>query len=181
MTIYISLLRGINVSGQKKVKMTELKALYESLGLQSVVTYIQSGNVIFKSNKNAEILKGLLEQAIEQHFSFQVPVNVITKDHFLIINKQLPFTDIDLELDGTKVLITFLSASPKSELTEKLMTYVKAPEKLIISDKVIFLHCPNGYGKTKLSNNFIENKLKVVTTTRNLKTLVKLSTLMLTH
>jgi uncharacterized protein (DUF1697 family) len=178
MTTYISLLRGINVSGQKKVKMAELKSLYESIGLQNVITYIQSGNVIFRSNKNSEILKVLLEQAIEKHFSFQVPITIITKDDFLMINKQLPFSDIDLELDGTKVLITFLSISPKTELADKLITYVKPPEKLIIRDKVIFLHCPDGYGKSKLSNNFIESKLKVVATTRNLKTLVKLSALM---
>jgi len=177
MTTYISLLRGINVSGQKKVKMAELKALYESLGLQNVVTYIQSGNVIFKSDKNSESLKMLLEQTIKQNYSFEVPVEVISQKDFLMVNEHLPFTDVDLELDGSKVLITFLSAAPKTELVEKLMTYVKSPETLIINNKVIFLRCPNGYGKSKLSNNFIENKLKVTATTRNLKTLVKLSAL----
>lgn len=179
MTTYVSLLRGINVSGQKKVKMTDLKMLYESLGLQNVVTYIQSGNVIFKSDKEADILKVFLEQAIEQHYSFQVPVKVISEDEFLMIKTHIPFSNINVELDGAKVLITFLSASPKVELADKLMTYIQAPEKLIINDKIIFLHCPNGYGKTKLSNNFIENKLKVSATTRNLKTLIKLSALTL--
>ena len=177
MTIYISLLRGINVSGQKKIKMADLSVLYESIGLKDVVTYIQSGNVIFKNDRDTQTLKTLLEQNIEQHFSFQVPVEVIPLSEFIVINEQLPFTNIDLELDGTKVLLTFLSEPPQAELVEKLMSYVKAPEQLVIKEKVIYLHCPNGYGKTKLSNNFIESKLKVRATTRNLKSITKLSTL----
>ena len=177
MTTYISLLRGINVSGQKKVKMAELKVLYESLGLEDVATYIQSGNVIFKDDRDAPALKSCLEQNIEQHFSFHVPVEVIPHHEFMKVNNQLPFDDINLEQDGTKVLITFLSELPQATLIEKLMSYVKAPEQLVIKEKVIYLHCPNGYGKTKLSNNFIENKLKVTATTRNLKTIAKLSSL----
>jgi len=177
MTTYISLLRGINVSGQKKITMAELKTLYESLGLQGVVTYIQSGNVIFENNRDALTLKSLLENNIEEQFSFHVPVEVIPLNEFIEIKDQMPFTDIDLELDGTKVLVTVLSALPQTELIEKLMGYVKAPEKLFTKEKVIYLHCPNGYGKTKLSNNFIENKLKVTATTRNLKSIVKLSAL----
>jgi len=175
MTTYISLLRGINVSGQKKIKMAELKTLYESLGLRDVTTYIQSGNVIFNSDKEAALIKEHLQKNIAQHFSFNVPVEVISYDEFTKIKEQLPFTEIDIEQDGSKVLITFLSEIPTAASVEKLMSYVTTPEKLVVKDKFIYLHCPNGYGKTKLSNNFIENKLKVIATTRNLKSIVKLS------
>jgi len=177
MTTYISLLRGINVSGQKKIKMPELKSLYESLGLRDVSTYIQSGNVIFNSDKEAALIKEQLQQNIAQCFSFDVSVEVISYDEFTKIKEQLPFTEVDIEQDGAKVLITFLSKVPKAMSIEKLMSYVKLPEQLIVKDKVIYLHCPNGYGKTKLSNNFIENKLKVIATTRNIKSIIKLSTL----
>ena len=75
MAVYISLLRGINVSGQKKVNMKELKLLYESLQLSNVVTYIQSGNVAFTSNEHSkEKLKTLIESAIEKQYLFNVKI-----------------------------------------------------------------------------------------------------------
>jgi len=175
MQSYISLLRGINVSGQKKIKMTELAALYHSLKLQEVKTYIQSGNVVFQSdNKSLEELTKDIEQGIKQKFSFDVPVIVLTSSELTYALKKLPFKNINVANDGGKIMFSFLSELPTQATIEMLMSYVKAPESLIIENKVIYLHCPNGYGKTKLSNNFIENKLKLTATTRNLKTVIKL-------
>ena len=78
MNKYISILRGINVSGQKKILMTDLKKLYESIGFKDVVTYIQSGNVIFEMNENdSEIeLASKIEEAILKQYLFEVPVIV---------------------------------------------------------------------------------------------------------
>ena len=171
---YISLLRGINVSGQKKIIMKDLKALYESLGFENVVTYIQSGNVIFESKLDEDVLMEKIESAIIKEYGFDVPVQVRRASEFENIIEACPFAELDLVEEGTRVMVTFLASLPSSEYVEKLMTYVKEPECLVFMDRVVYLHCPHGYGKTKFSNVFIENKLKVKATTRNWKSVCKL-------
>jgi len=172
---YISLLRGINVSGQKKIKMLDLKSLYESLGFVNVVTYIQSGNVIFESdNKNIAKLKSQIEDTIEGKFKFDVPVEIRKKSEVTTIITNNPLGPINLETDSTRVLVTFLAAKPNKDKLADLLSYVSLPNKMLISGKEIYLYCPNGYGKSKLTNNFIEKKLGVVATTRNWKSVLKL-------
>jgi uncharacterized protein (DUF1697 family) len=175
---YISILRGINVSGQKKILMADLKSLYESLNFENVITYIQSGNVIFDSRlKNKNELKIIIEVAIEKKFKFHVPIVIRTKTDFKnIINKQ-PFTGISSEKDGTIMLVTFLSEKPSEMKVTDFQQYVKAPEKLVIKGTEVYLYCPNGYGKSKLTNNFIEKKLGVDATTRNWKSIHKIADL----
>lgn len=175
MNKYISILRGINVSGQKKIKMADLKSLYESLGFSEVATYIQSGNVIFFSKiEDPAKVELKIEEAIEKEYGFQVPVLVRTSKELLGILGGMPFQGVDVVTDGAKVLITFLSGTPKKTLVTDIKSYVVEPEELVVSGDSVYLHCPNGYGRTKLSNTFIESKLKVSATTRNLKTLAKL-------
>ncbi len=175
MATYISLLRGINVSGQKKVNMKELKALYESLNLDKVSTYIQSGNVVFNSEQYAEDeLKHNIEIAIEKHYGFNVPVIIINNSKFSKALTDLPFKDIELATQGSKILFSFLSKTPDKDLIDTLHHYLTASEQLIILGDVVYLYCPDGYGKTKVTNNLLERKLAVTSTTRNLKTVIKL-------
>ena len=171
---YISLLRGINVGGQKKILMKDLKALYESLGFANVVTYIQSGNLLFSSEVKAETAINQIEEAISKQYGFDVPVQVREVSDFESIIKNCPFSELDLVEEGTRVMVTFLDVQPTEENTEKLISYVKEPERLVLVGREVYLHCPNGYGKTKLSNSFLENKLKVGATTRNWKSVLKL-------
>ena len=174
---YISLLRGINVAGKKKIIMKDLKALYESLGLGDVITYIQSGNVIFESDEKNDVLIDKIENTITQKYGFDVPVQIRTVNDFKHIIEVCPYSDLDLVEEGTRVMVTFLEAVPSAENIDKLISYVKEPERLVLVGKEVYLHCPNGYGKTKLNNNFIEKKLLVGATTRNWKSVVKLYTL----
>jgi len=183
MSIYISLLRGINVSGQKKVNMKELKALYESLNLKQVTTYIQSGNVVFSSTDKSTVeLSALIEAAILKHFGFEVPVLVLSETALNKALKQLPFDNISVVEQGSQVIFSFLSGVINTDNIVLLNGYLTAGEELessvdsndSASAKVVYLHCPNGYGKTKLSNTFLEKKLEVTATSRNLKTVVKL-------
>ena len=171
---YISLLRGINVSGQKKILMADLKALYVSLGFCDVLTYIQSGNVIFSSELGVDKIVTLIEKAINKQYGFEVPVQVREVEVFEKLIVECPFREFDLVEEGTRVMVTFLAKLPSEENVVKLMTYVKEPERLVLHGRQIYLHCPNGYGKTKLSNTFIEKKLGVTATTRNWKSVVKL-------
>jgi len=170
---YISILRGINVSGQKKILMADLKNLFESIGFKNVVTYIQSGNLIFETNENnSEIeLATKIEEAILKQYSFEVPVIVFKNTELRQWIASNPFLkDENLE---ERLYFTFLNKTPDSIHVEQLQGDY-SPEKFEIIDKVIYFYCPIGYGKTKLSNTFFEKKLKVKATTRNFKTTFKL-------
>lgn len=176
MNNYVALLRGINVSGQKKVNMKELKTLFETLDLSSVSTYIQSGNVVFRSaNNSMNELKAQIEHAITQRFSFDVPVQVIAENDFKNALNQLPFDNLSIQEDGSKTLFSFLSENVNEEWEKQnIPSYLSDTETLVQNDSIVYLHCPNGYGKTKITNNLLERKLNVTATTRNWKTVVKL-------
>jgi uncharacterized protein (DUF1697 family) len=177
MNTFISLLRGINVSGQKKIKMTELKSLYESLTFKNVNTYIQSGNVVFQSTKDALIIKTLIEEAINEHFSFDVPVQILTNIQLENVVQGLPFTSIDIESEGSKVIIFFLSKEVSDDQRDIIEPYLKKSEQLVMSRDVVYLYCPEGSGNSKLTNKLIETKLKLTSTARNIKTVNKLLSL----
>jgi len=172
---YISLLRGINVSGQKKIKMSDLKSLYEKLGFKDVLTYIQSGNVIFNTDiKNRAEIITLTESGIKGKYKFHVSVTLRTRREISSIIKKCPFGTVDVARDGAKILVTFLSAKPPKDKLALIKKSVAASEKIALMGNEMYLYCPNGYGKSKLSNSFLENKLGVVATTRNWKSVHKL-------
>lgn len=176
---YLALLRGINVSGHKKIKMADLRALFEALSFKQVQTYIQSGNVIFESDaQNVTNLKVIIETAILQRFEFQVPIELRTLEELTQVVRDCPFPALDLQKDGTQVLVTFLADRPAATSVNNLKACVIAPEKLVVSGSEVYLYCPNGYGKSKLSNTFLETKLGVAATTRNWKSVNALWTLM---
>ena len=164
---YISMLRGINVSGRKKIHMEELKALYQSLAFKNVQTYIQSGNVIFASSESdiSKLTAGI-EKKIKQAFGFEVLVFIRTKEDLQKLIKKNPFAGED---EG-KLYVTFLSDQPKNFPTEEINKIRDKAELFFHSSREIYLFCPNGYGRTKLSNTYFERKLKAPATTRNWKT-----------
>ena len=169
MQTYISILRGINVSGQKKIKMTDLKALYEKLGFTDVQTYIQSGNIVFKAKETeATKLEQLIFDAIQKQYNFDVPNLILSHQEIKEALDKNPFKDIE------KMYFTFLAEMPQLENIEKLKTYNFEDEYYELIGKVIYSHFPNGAGRAKLNNNFFENKLKVMATSRNLNTTKKL-------
>ncbi len=165
---YISLLRGINVSGHKKILMADLKALYEGLGFEQIKTYIQSGNVVFEA-ENEDNLAAKIEKAILDKYGFEVPVTIILLADLGTIMSNNPFLN-QVNVDAEKLHITFLSATPDAVLQQKLEAISFAPDEFIINENTVYLHCPINYGNSKLTNTFFESKLKVKATTRNLKT-----------
>jgi uncharacterized protein (DUF1697 family) len=166
MQTYISMLRGINVSGQKKIRMADLKSLYESLGLGNVQTYLQSGNVVFDGEEqDAAKLRDSIEAQIESRFGFSVPVLIRTGDDFRRIIENHPFAGEE----AIRVLVTFLYERPDKSKWEELGHHKDKVDQFALGEQEIFLFCPGGYGRTKLSNTFFEKKLGVVATTRNWK------------
>jgi uncharacterized protein (DUF1697 family) len=168
-TSYISLLRGINVGGQKLIKMTELQALYESLKFAAVNTYIQSGNVVFKSKSNAQKLELQIKTAIKREFGFDVIVIIREQDELKGIIDKNPFIAIP-KIDVSRLYVTFLESTPDGKLAKELPLDKKNKDEFKILGREIYLHCPSGYGKTVLSNTFFERRLKVTGTTRNWNT-----------
>ena len=167
MNTAISMLRGINVGGQKKVPMGELTKCYESLGFKKIRTYIQSGNVVFDfQDVDRQILVERLAQRIRERFGPGIPVILRSKEEMARVIQDFPFAHKEEE----HAHVTFLSASPKNVPLPELEKVCSKGEKFSVSGSEVYLYCPNGYGRTKLTNSFFEKKLMVLATTRNWRT-----------
>ena len=170
MTSYISLLRGINVSGQKRIKMDALQQSYEALLLQNVTTYIQSGNVVFEAtNTSPKLLAPQIARQIALDFGFEVLVIVLTAAQLKAIIVHNP-TAKDPQKDPSFLHITFLAEKPTPYDPTPIIAKQQSGEGLFLTDNALYLYCPNGYGRSKLTNSFLETQLKVGATTRNWKT-----------
>ena len=170
MSLYICLLRGINVSGMNKIKMDLLRQLFIETGFVGVQTYIQSGNVIFQSEvTETGQLALVISKKIKETFGFTVPVLVLTVAELRNALKNNPFIT-DLTKDPAFLHLSFLSAVPEKAKIEKVLEKQYFPDDFEWNGNVIYLYCPAGYGNTKFSNAFFENKLGVTATTRNWKT-----------
>ena len=169
MPTYISILRGINVSGQKKILMADLKALYEELGFSNVQTYIQSGNVVFEYKETTpEKLQEMIFNKIQNYYGFDVPNLILTPNEIEDALNNNPYQPIE------KPYFTFLSENPTQENIDALTAISFDNEFFELIEKVIYSHYPNGAGRAKMTLNFFEKKLKVRATSRNLNTTKKL-------
>lgn len=172
MSTYIAMLRGINVGGQKMVKMDRLRASFEALGFAQVQTYLQSGNVVFKAGKGSPAdLTDKIEKRILRDFGFPVTVVLRTAAELKETIRDNPFLK-EKGIDATKLHVTFLSEAPAS--VERLASLDSGSDRFRHSGKEVHLHCPDGYGRTKLSNNALEKALSVRATTRNWNTVNRL-------
>lgn len=174
METYISILRGINVGGQKKVLMVDLKRLFSELNFKNIRTYIQSGNVVFNCEKTNPIqLVGQIENGILEKLKFHVSVIIRTTLELKEVIRNNPYLK-ESNIDVEKLHVTFLSDEPEKKKTEEIKEYNFSPDQFICINKEVYIYCPNGYGNTKLNNAFFENKLNVSATTRNVKTVNEL-------
>ncbi len=175
MNTYICLLRGINVSGKNKILMADLKALFELLRMKNVKTYIQSGNVVFQRDKAVEPieLEQQIKKQIHKQYGFDVPVLVRSIQEWVQTASKNPFLK-KKGINPEKLHVTFLGGTPESELLKKIDASSFLPDAFDVVGKDVYVHCPESYGETKLSNTFFEKKLKQAATTRNWKTVLAL-------
>jgi uncharacterized protein (DUF1697 family) len=179
METYVALLRGINVGG-KTLKMEPLRGAFEKAGFFDVRTYVQSGNVVFATKTSSNRLSEAMEKRILADFGLSIRILVKSLKELNEITKRNPFLK-DKAIDQSKLHVTFLSAIPTipgAAAARELEALATNGERFHILDQQIYLYCPGGYGKTKLSNNAIEKKLQVVATTRNWRTVNALLALM---
>ena len=174
MHTYISMLRGINVGGSKKILMKDLILLYESLGFKKVRTYVQSGNVIFDdSEKNTGKLEVKIEKKIKIAYGDDVKVIIRTTEDLQKVLMGNPFLKRK-GIDMIRLYLTFLSSLPAKSSIDGMKNISYLPDEFSIIGREVFIYAPGGYGETKISNNFFEKKLGVAATTRNWNSVNKL-------
>jgi uncharacterized protein (DUF1697 family) len=174
MPVLISLLRGVNIGGHHKIKMDALRALYESLGLKSVRTYVQSGNVIFKTNeRDVGRLTQKIESAIERTFGFRPDVVIRTTAELEDTIRRNPFAK-RRGIDPRKLALTFLAANPTEEARANAAQIEADPEELHIIGREIYIYFPNGMARPKLSWTQLLKALKTTGTGRNWNTVTRL-------
>jgi uncharacterized protein (DUF1697 family) len=170
MPIYISMLRGINVGGHKRIKMDKLRNSLEALGFEQVKTYIQSGNVVFKADKlSPAALSRKIEERILSDFGFSASVISRTADEIANAIKNNPFLN-QSGIDPEKLHIAFLSDVPAPSALSKLATLTLKPDQSRCLGKEVYLYFPNGVSGSSLWKHPLDGVLSVVTTTRNWKT-----------
>ena len=164
---YIVLLRGINVSGKNKLPMAELRDLLKNLDFQNVQTYIQSGNIILDSDEGKYVICNKIKEGIQDKFGYDVPVIARTVPEWKKVISNYPFPT-----DNTKI-VAFVFLNKK---VYELKIEVKGvnDDEYKIDNDMVYIYCPSGFAKTKLSNNLFERKLNVTATTRNYNTTLKL-------
>ena len=173
---YVALLRGVNLGARNKVSMADLRALFLDLGHEDVATYVQSGNVIFKTEfgNDAELTKAI-EGRIARDLGLSITVVVRTKAQLARVAADNPF--VANETEPTKLHVTLLSDAPGRADVSELEATKFAPDEFRLVGKEIYLHTPQGYGRTKLSGAYFEKQLGVAATTRNWRTVTKLAEL----
>lgn len=170
---FVALLRGVNLAGRNKVSMPELRSALESLGLEDVVTYIQSGNVVFRNRGGrAPQLAGRIERQIAEAFGIEVVVILRTPAELAKIARGNPF--LRSGADPSKLHVLFLSGKPTTKAVEQLDPKRSPPDEFKLAGREIYLHMPNGFGRSKLTVDYFERRLGVDASARNWRTLTKL-------
>ena len=170
--ILVALLRGVNVGGNT-LSMAALRSLCEELGLRNARTYVQSGNLVFGADGTAERWAETLERALVGKARLPLTVLVRTGAEMASVVARNPFLR-EKGIDPARLYVTLLKKAPTKTTLAALKAIDAGPDRLSHSGREIYLHCPTGYGRTKLSNNTLEKVLGVAATTRNWRTVTTL-------
>jgi uncharacterized protein (DUF1697 family) len=176
MTTYVALLRSVNVAGHGRLAMPELKDSFLALGYTDVATYIQTGNVVFKSpSRSAPKLETAIEQQLESAFGSTPKVIVRTAAELARAVATSPYPDRGA--DPSRHHVTFLAAAPSKANLAKFNPPESGRDELTVIGREVYVHTPDGYANTKLTGTYLERHLGVSSTTRNWNTVTKLNAL----
>lgn len=169
----IALLRGINVGGKNRLPMKELVAIFLDAGCEDVRTYIQSGNVLYRRKPAGnEDIPSLISASILDRFGYQIPIITRTAHEFRAIVHANPFAETGEEAD--KLHVVFLPEPPETSLVESLDPQRSPGDRFAVLGREVYLLCPNGFARTRLTNSYFDSQLSTTTTTRNWRTVLKL-------
>ena len=174
MAVVISMLRGVNLGSHRRIKMDGLRALYEFLKLRDPQTYVQSGNVVFRTEEpDLTRLANRIENEIERKFGFRADVILRTTSEMRDVIARNPFAK-RRGIEPSKLLVTFLASDPGPEAREKLHKIKTEPEEVRMDGREIYIYFPNGMARPKLSWPVIERTLRTSGTGRNWNSVTKL-------
>lgn len=173
MKTYVAFIRGINVGGHNKLPMADLRQTLTSNHFNNVSTYIQSGNVLFNSSKDAAILEKEFEQLLLEHFQLDVQVIIRTQKELKSILKEFPFPQEQI----TQSYFVLFKSIPKKEKVDKVKLIELPFDQFVIIAHTLYLLPEQGYGKSKFNLKRFERILEVKGTARNYKTITKLVSL----
>lgn len=162
------MLRGVNLGPSRRMKMEDLRAVYESLGLKDIRTYVQSGNVVFRASR--PLAAERIEDAVEKRFGFRSDVILRTPEELENVIARNPFPGVE----GSKLLVWFLARDPGDESRAKVRALETPPEELRIDGREMFIYYPNGMARPKLNMTAIGKALPCTGTGRNWNTVTKL-------
>lgn len=172
MKVFVALFSGINVGGNRIVRMAELKAFFEKLGFTGVATYIQSGNVVFKAGDGgAAGLTAQLEKSFEECWGFRSRIMVRDAAWFERLLAGNPYPEV--AEDHAKLHAYVLERAPTAEEVAPLAERCSGPERFVVRGDVLYLHAPEGLGKSKFAE-VLPRVLKVPGTARNWRTVLAL-------
>lgn len=169
---HIALLRGINVGGHNRVPMAELRSLFETLGHQRASTYVQSGNVVFESDLDEPAIVRGIEGALHEQFGFEATVIVRSRDELAAVAERHPFAGD--EADEAKLHVLFLADAPAADAVAKLDRSRYAPDEFVLDGRELYVHYPNGQGRSKLTLDRVERAFGTAATGRNCRTVARL-------
>jgi uncharacterized protein (DUF1697 family) len=177
MPAWVALLRGINVGGRNMVAMSDLRELLESLGFTKVRALLQSGNLVFQSDRRTSAtIERLLEVETEKRLGVSVDYHVRTVEEWQSVIARNPFAD-EAERDPAHLLVLFLKSAPDAKNVQALQAAIRGPEIVRADGQQIYAVYPMGIGTSKLTNTLIDKKLGMRGTGRNCNTVLKLAAL----
>lgn len=171
MNTYVILLRGVMPTGKNKVPMAQLRQVLSDDGFEDVRTWIQSGNVVLRTDLSSNELEKKVHHLIKTHIGPDLPVIVRTGNQLQKVLDENPFPDGH---DISRIFFVSFKKPPPGEKVEELLAQNFSPEELVITGSAAYMYIPGAYGRGKLSNNFLEKKLDTPATMRNFNTLTKL-------
>jgi uncharacterized protein (DUF1697 family) len=170
---YVALLRSVNIGGHGRLAMAELRESFASLGYDDVVTYIQTGNVLFStSSKSEKSIAEAIEGQLAEDFGDAPAVLIRTVPELLRIGAASPYAKAGA--NPARHHVTFLAVAPSKAVLAKLELPPSGKDQLVVVGREVYVHTPDGYAETKYTGTFLERRLGVVSTTRNWNTVTKL-------
>jgi uncharacterized protein (DUF1697 family) len=173
--VYVALLRGVNVGGKNRLPMKGLAAMFAEAGCTDVVTYIQSGNVVFRATEAcAARLPAAISKAVADRLGFRAPVVMRTAGELRAVARGNPFLRGGTSAEAESLQVMFLANRPSSAGVAALDPERSPPDEFQVKGREIYLRCPNGVGRSRLTNEYFDSKLATTSTMRNWRTVLKL-------
>jgi uncharacterized protein (DUF1697 family) len=172
-SVHVALLRGINVGGKNRLPMRDLVAMFRAVGCSEVQSYIQSGNIIFRASQPViRRVPALITQAISDRFDLRVPVVTRTAEELREIVDGNPF--LREGADQKALCVAFLAHIPEAARVASLDPSRSPPDAFSVHGREVYLHCPNGFARTRLTTDYFDTKLATTSTMRNWRTVLEI-------